>query len=91
MTTNTSHSNVGVSWDESEHLAFLKGLQVFGKVRLLTAGLVASFRRIRNLLLLIPRMRTMIIKYMLMILALGLWVNDAGVCVLNVGSMEANQ
>jgi len=31
MTTNTSHSNVGVSWDESEHLAFLKGLQVFGK------------------------------------------------------------
>lgn len=35
MTTNTSHSNVGVSWDESEHLAFLKGLHVFGKVRLL--------------------------------------------------------
>lgn len=90
MTTNTSHSNVGVSWDESEHLAFLKGLQVFGKVRLLT-GLVASFRRIRNLLLLIPMMRTMIIKYMLMIFALGLWVNDRGVCVLYVGSMEANQ
>jgi len=24
----------GVSWNEAEHLAFLKGLQVFGKVRI---------------------------------------------------------
>ena len=73
MTTNTSHSNVGVSWDESEHLAFLKGLQVFGKVRVLT-GFVASFRRIRNMDKPIPRMDTMIINHIMMVLALGLCI-----------------
>lgn len=35
VASHASHSRspmAGVSWNEAEHLAFLKGLQVFGKV-----------------------------------------------------------
>lgn len=37
VASHASHSRspmAGVSWNEAEHLAFLKGLQIFGKVSL---------------------------------------------------------